>query len=93
MDMNQHVEAGNRLRENLPMYQRLLPDDNQAYVAEPWSLTIATLHAPPQRDNDYQAAMTVMAMATGADLRSIQPRSNEGLSSTAPTFGGGTKAS
>ncbi len=31
--MNQHVEAGNRLRENLPMYQRLLPDDNQAYVA------------------------------------------------------------
>ena len=28
--MNQHVEAGNRLRENLPMYQRLLPDDNQA---------------------------------------------------------------
>ncbi|NHW60060.1 hypothetical protein HA378_33355, partial [Escherichia coli] len=41
-----------------------------------------------ERDNDYQAAMTVMAMATGADLRSIQPRSNEGLSSTAPTFGG-----
>ena len=30
----------------------------------------------------------VMAMATGADLRSIQPRSNEGLSSASPTFGG-----
>jgi conjugal transfer mating pair stabilization protein TraG len=87
--MNQHVEAGNRLRENLPMYQRLLPDDNQAYVAAAMeSLTYSNSSTPAERDNDYQAAMTVMAMATGADLRSIQPRSNEGLSSTAPTFGG-----
>ncbi|ATC56794.1 conjugal transfer protein TraG N-terminal domain-containing protein [Vibrio anguillarum] len=87
--MNQHVEAGNRLRENLPMYQRLLPDDNQAYVAAAMeSLTYSNSSTPAERDNDYQAAMTVMAMATGADLRSIQPRSNEGLSSAAPTFGG-----
>ncbi|MGL4900585.1 MAG: conjugal transfer protein TraG N-terminal domain-containing protein, partial [Shewanella sp.] len=87
--MNQHVEAGNRARENLPIYQRLLPDDNQAYVAAAMeSLTYSNASMPAERDNDYQAAITVMAMATGVNLRSIKPRVNEDLSSNAPNYGG-----
>lgn len=87
--LNQHVEAGNRARENLPIYQRLLTDDNQAYVAAAMeSLTYSNASMPAERDNDYQAAITVMAMATGVNLRSIKPRVNEDLSSNAPNYGG-----
>lgn len=87
--MSQHVEAANRLRENLPMYQRLLPDDNQAYVAAAMeSLTYSNSSTPAERDNDYQAAMTVMGMATGTELRSITPYQNQGLQTQAPVFGG-----
>ncbi len=86
--MNQHVEAGNRLRDSLPMYQRMLPDDNQAYVAAAMeSLTHSNASTPAERDNDYQAAMTVMAMATGTRLNAFQPRSNEVLASSSPQFG------
>ena len=86
--MGQHVEAASRMRDKLPMYQRLLPDDNQAYVAAALeSLAHSTSSTPAERDNDHQAALTVIGMATGADLRSVDARRHEGLQTSMPTVG------
>jgi conjugal transfer mating pair stabilization protein TraG len=86
--MAQHVEAASRMRDKLPMYQRLLPDDNQAYVAASLeALTHSTSSTPAERDNDHQAALQVIGMATGADFRDVQARRHEGLQADTPTPG------
>lgn len=72
--MTAHPEAAGRMRAQLPLYQSLLPDDNQAYVAAALeSLSYGQSSNPAERDNDNQAALNIVGMATQTSPSLNQP--------------------
>ena len=76
--MGQHAEAAARMRELLPRYQSLLPDDKQAFVvASLESLTHSTASTAAERDNDHQAALTLLQLTTGHHAPDTLPSTHE----------------
>ncbi|SET25679.1 conjugal transfer protein TraG N-terminal domain-containing protein [Thorsellia anophelis] len=85
--MTDHPEAAGRMRSQLPLYQSLLSDDNQAYVAASLeALSYDQSHNPAERDNDNQAALNIMGMATSTRATINHPNTHRQMANI-PTIG------
>lgn len=70
--MTAHPQAAARLRDNLPLYRSLLTDGNQAYVAAALdALATGQVGENGENDNDNQALMKVIGMATQTSIPEI----------------------